>query len=40
MSGLKPVAMERTLRLIDSASAAAGVTFPIPCDENGVATGG
>jgi hypothetical protein len=36
--GLEPVAMERTLDLMDTAAEAAGVTFTIPCDENGVAT--
>jgi hypothetical protein len=40
VGGLKPVAMERTLLVIDRASAAAAVRFPIPCDENGVPTGG
>jgi len=40
VSGLKPVAMERTLSLMDRASAAVGLTLTIPCDENGVATGG
>jgi hypothetical protein len=38
ISGLKPVAMERTLELMDTAAKAAGVTFAIPCDEKGVAT--
>ena len=40
VGGLKPVAMERTLMLIDRASIAAAVKYPIPCDENGAATGG
>ena len=40
VSGLQPVAMERTLSLMDRAAVAAGVKFTIPCDENGVATGG
>jgi hypothetical protein len=40
VGGLKPVAMERTLLVIDRASAAAAVRFPIPCDDNGVPTGG
>jgi hypothetical protein len=38
VSGLEPVAMERTLTLMDNAAVAAGVKFTIPCDENGVAT--
>ena len=38
VSGLKPVAMERTLSLMDRASDAVGLKLTIPCDENGVAT--
>ena len=38
IGGLKPVAMERTLEQLDRAAKAAGVTFTVPCDENGVAT--
>jgi hypothetical protein len=36
--GLQPVAMERTLDQIDIAAEAAGVTFRIPCDDDGLAT--
>jgi sugar phosphate permease len=36
VGGVKPVAMERTLRIIDESLRAAGVrTFP-PCDERGI----
>jgi hypothetical protein len=40
LSGLKPVAMERTLRLLDKEAEIAGISFVVPCDENGVALGG
>jgi hypothetical protein len=40
VGGLEPTAMERTLRLIDEASDAVGLTIAPPCDENGVANGG
>jgi hypothetical protein len=39
VSGLRPVAMERTLRLLDTEAAIAGVRFTPPCDERGVASG-
>jgi hypothetical protein len=35
VGGLEPVAMERTLRLIDSAFAAVDLNVPIPCDDTG-----
>jgi hypothetical protein len=35
ISGLRPVAMERTLRLLDQEAAVAGVRMVIPCDERG-----
>jgi hypothetical protein len=37
VGGLEPVAMERTLRLVDSALDALDVDVPIPCDETGAA---
>jgi ABC-type branched-subunit amino acid transport system permease subunit len=36
--GLQPVAMERTLEIVDEALRAVDVTVPIPCDETGVAS--
>ncbi len=39
MSGLRPVAMERTLRLLDQGTAIVGGRFEIPCDSRGVARG-
>jgi hypothetical protein len=35
VGGLEPVAMERTLRLVDSALSAVDVNVPIPCDDRG-----
>jgi hypothetical protein len=35
--GLEPVAMERTLEIVDEALVAIETTVPIPCDETGVA---
>jgi hypothetical protein len=35
VGGVRPVAMERTLRMIDEAIAATGTRAPIPCDEQG-----
>jgi hypothetical protein len=35
---LQPVAMERTLELIDNALRAVDRTVPIPCDAGGVAS--
>lgn len=39
MSGLRPVAMERTLRLLDQGTAIVGGRFEIPCDSRGAARG-
>ena len=39
LSGLKPVAMERTLRLLDKESAIVGGGFEIPCDDRGLPRG-
>ena len=36
LGSLRPVAMERTLRLMDEARAAIGDTSQAPCDENGL----
>jgi len=38
VGGLHPVAMERTLRIVDQALGATGTTTSIPCDAAGVAT--
>ena len=35
LSGLKPVAMERTLRLLEEEAAIVGRDFAIPCDDRG-----
>jgi len=37
VGGVQPVAMERTLRIIDEAAALAGVEISAPCDEEGAA---
>ena len=37
VGGVQPVAMERTLRIIDEASALAAVEISAPCDEEGAA---
>jgi len=37
VGSIKPVAMERSLRIIDQARAALGETAPPPCDESGIA---
>jgi hypothetical protein len=37
LGALKPVAMERTLQLLESETGIAGGRFPIPCDSNGAA---
>ena len=39
LSGLRPVAMERTLRLLEQEAAVVGYRFEIPCDENGAERG-
>ena len=39
VGSIEPVAMERSLALIDEARGAIGVTGPVPCDEQGVARG-
>ena len=39
LSGLRPVAMERTLRLLDQGTAIVGGRFEIPCDSRGAARG-
>jgi hypothetical protein len=36
VGGLDPVAMERSLRLVDEALGAVGVDVPVPCDLEGV----
>jgi hypothetical protein len=36
--GIAPVAMERTLAIVDEAAAAIGRDIPIPCDAAGVPT--
>ena len=38
LSSIRPVAMERSLHLIDEAREVLGDTAPIPCDANGIAT--
>ena len=38
VGGLDPVAMERSLRLIDRAMSAVDLQVQIPCDAEGVAT--
>jgi hypothetical protein len=38
VGGLRPVAMERTLRIVDQALGAADIEVPIPCDEQGNAS--
>jgi len=35
LGNIRPVAMERTLALLDDARAAIGDDAPIPCDEEG-----
>lgn len=35
VGGLRPVAMERTLMILDEARAEIGMTDPLPCDEAG-----
>jgi hypothetical protein len=40
IGGLRPVAMERTIRILDQEAAAIGVTLTIPCDERGEPRGG
>ena len=37
VGGLEPVAMERSLRLVDEALGAVGAQTPIPCDVEGAA---
>ncbi len=37
LGSVKPVAMERSLRLLDEVRVALGETSEPPCDENGVA---
>jgi hypothetical protein len=39
VGALRPVAMERTLDILEEAQAAAGISVSIPCDERGVADG-
>jgi len=38
VGGLRPVAMERTLRIVDQALGATNLEVPIPCDEQGNAS--
>lgn len=40
VGGLRPVAMERTLDIIDEAADALDLTEPLPCDAEGVPDGG
>jgi hypothetical protein len=40
VGGLRPVAMERTIRILDREAAAIGVKLTIPCDEQGNPRGG
>ena len=35
--GLRPVAMERAIRILDREAAEVGGKFTIPCDERGIA---
>jgi ABC-type multidrug transport system fused ATPase/permease subunit len=37
VGGLRPVAMERTLQIMDEAMAVTGFVGPLPCDERGIA---
>lgn len=37
VGGVEPVAMERTLRIVDEASALTGIAIEAPCDEEGAA---
>lgn len=39
IGGLDPVAMERTLRIMEEERGLAGAPRPLPCDVNGVAVG-
>jgi len=39
VGGLRPVAMERAIRILDQEAAEVGGRFTIPCDEQGVARG-
>jgi hypothetical protein len=38
VGGVRPVAMERTLRIVDEALRAVGESVPVPCDETGIPT--
>ena len=38
--GLRPVAMERTIRILDQEAAALSEKLTIPCDERGAPSGG
>ena len=40
IGGLRPVAMERTIRILDQEAAAIGVKLTMPCDERGNPRGG
>ena len=39
VGGLRPVAMQRTLKIIDEEVAAAGLDLTLPCDEAGTPVG-
>jgi len=39
VAGLRPVAMERTLALLDQEASAVGGIGPLPCDANGAPRG-
>jgi hypothetical protein len=36
IGGIRPVAMERTLRIVDQAIAATGTAVDVPCDDEGI----
>ena len=40
VGGLRPVAMERAIRILDQEAAVVGGKLAIPCDEQGTPTGG
>jgi hypothetical protein len=40
VGSIEPVAMERSLTILDEARAAIGATGPLPCDDEGVAASG
>jgi hypothetical protein len=40
VGGLRPVAMERGLRILDQEATQVGIKLDLPCDERGAARGG